>query len=196
MFRTLIIVPPEIVMLHTQQNTNIHGSSSSLSTYSSKSTASSSSESSCTQNHLTYQQQYHITRNIKRASLEAPVNMFSSNPNISLCGRNRTFNGTDNQELSHSATSETAGNINGTRRSRTIRLSRPCQSGTSRRAGAQPTVFGFAVRGGREFGIGFFVSRIDRGGEADLRGLKVCVIMDDFNCVIKFHTQLNRSVIN
>lgn len=70
------------------------------------------------------------------------------------------------------------------RRLRTVRLTRPCVSGSSRRvalqlstssgkAGVQATTFGFAVRGGREFGIGFFVSRVDRGGEADLRGLRV-----------------------
>lgn len=76
------------------------------------------------------------------------------------------------------------------RRLRTVRLTRPCVSGSARRValqlstssgtaaggfgvGVQATTFGFAVRGGREFGIGFFVSRVDRGGEADLRGLRV-----------------------
>lgn len=33
--------------------------------------------------------------------------------------------------------------------------------------------FGFSLRGGKEFGTGFFVSHVEKGSEADLRGLRV-----------------------
>jgi harmonin len=32
---------------------------------------------------------------------------------------------------------------------------------------------GFSVRGGREFGTGFFVSHVEKGSEADLKGVRV-----------------------
>lgn len=128
--------------------------------------------------------------------MDTPVNTFASDPDIGICGHSRTFNECHNHEQSHSPTSEKAGNMNGARRSRTIRLIRPCKNGTSRRVGVQPSVFGFAVRGGREFGIGFYVSRIDQGGEADVRGLKVCEQLDRPNCDIHSDKQFNRLGIN
>lgn len=33
--------------------------------------------------------------------------------------------------------------------------------------------FGFSLRGGKEYGTGFFVSHVEKGSEADLRGLRV-----------------------
>lgn len=57
-------------------------------------------------------------------------------------------------------------------RIRVIRLVRP----SSKRVLLGPesnASFGFAIRGGREFGSGFFVSRVDKGSEADVKGLRV-----------------------
>lgn len=50
------------------------------------------------------------------------------------------------------------------RRVRVVRLVRP------RRAGP---AYGFALRGGREYATGFFVSKVDFNSEAHLQGLKV-----------------------
>lgn len=60
-----------------------------------------------------------------------------------------------------------------TARIRIIRLYRPNQ--TSRRVliGPPNSTYGFSIRGGREFNTGFFVSRIEKGSEADLKGLRV-----------------------
>ncbi|XP_064547256.1 putative uncharacterized protein DDB_G0277255 isoform X2 [Drosophila montana] len=57
-------------------------------------------------------------------------------------------------------------------RLRVVRLVRPHQ----RRLLVVPersATFGFAVRGGKEHGIGFFVSHVDNGGEAQLKGLRI-----------------------
>lgn len=57
-------------------------------------------------------------------------------------------------------------------RLRLVRLVRPHQ----RRLLVVPersASFGFAVRGGKEHGIGFFVSHVEHGGEAQLKGLRV-----------------------
>jgi harmonin len=32
---------------------------------------------------------------------------------------------------------------------------------------------GFSLRGGREFGTGFFVSKVEKGSEADMKGMRV-----------------------
>lgn len=53
------------------------------------------------------------------------------------------------------------------RRVRVVRLLRP------RRAAP---AFGFALRGGREYATGFFVSKVDINSEAHLQGLKVSYI--------------------
>lgn len=74
-----------------------------------------------------------------------------------------------------------------TPRIRIVRLCRP--NSTSRRtliSTQQNTSFGFAIRGGREFSIGFFVSRIEKGSEADLRGLRVIIHLH-----LTFHTKHN-----
>nr|XP_032289088.1 putative uncharacterized protein DDB_G0277255 [Drosophila virilis] len=57
-------------------------------------------------------------------------------------------------------------------RLRVVRLVRPHQ----RRLLVVPersATFGFAVRGGKEHGIGFFVSHVEHGGEAQLKGLRL-----------------------
>ncbi|XP_030245341.1 harmonin [Drosophila navojoa] len=57
-------------------------------------------------------------------------------------------------------------------RLRVVRLVRPHQ----RRLLVVPersATFGFAVRGGKEHGIGFFVSHVEHGGEAQLKGLRI-----------------------
>ncbi|XP_030079443.1 myb-like protein AA [Drosophila hydei] len=57
-------------------------------------------------------------------------------------------------------------------RLRVVRLVRPHQ----RRLLMVPersATFGFAVRGGKEHGIGFFVSHVEHGGEAQLKGLRI-----------------------
>ncbi|XP_055909560.1 rho GTPase-activating protein gacU [Eupeodes corollae] len=57
-------------------------------------------------------------------------------------------------------------------RIRVIRLVRP----NSRRILVTPdnnVTFGFAIRGGKEFGTGFFVSRVEKSSEADIKGLRV-----------------------
>lgn len=65
-----------------------------------------------------------------------------------------------------------------TPRIRIVRLCRPTLSSRRTLIGTQSTSFGFSIRGGREYSIGFFVSRIEKGSEADLTGLRV-----------KFHLQ-------
>ncbi|KAG5683612.1 hypothetical protein PVAND_012885 [Polypedilum vanderplanki] len=66
--------------------------------------------------------------------------------------------------------------IHQVKRLRTIKLTRP-HTGTNH---ANLTIghplissFGFSLRGGREFGTGFFISNVYKGSEADMKGLKV-----------------------
>lgn len=69
-----------------------------------------------------------------------------------------------------SATTTTTSTSNSTRRNtriRIIRLDRN-RSNISRN-------FGFSLRGGKEFGTGFFVSHTEKGSEANLRGLRVSI---------------------
>lgn len=64
-------------------------------------------------------------------------------------------------------------------RLRVVRLVRPHQ----RRLLVVPersATFGFAVRGGKEHGIGFFVSHVEHGGEAQLKGLRVSGSVDQW----------------
>lgn len=59
---------------------------------------------------------------------------------------------------------------------RTIRLLRPHSNGNrgNLTLGHSPfSSFGFSLRGGREFGTGFFISSVVKGSEADLKGLQV-----------------------
>lgn len=73
-----------------------------------------------------------------------------------------------------SSSSDVASSRSGaTPRIRVVRLSRPNVS--ARRTLTTNSSYGFAIRGGREFGIGFFVSRIEKGSEADLKGLRVSI---------------------
>ncbi|XP_059619167.1 uncharacterized protein LOC132263422 [Phlebotomus argentipes] len=60
-------------------------------------------------------------------------------------------------------------------RIRVIRLTRPhaCARNGTLLATPAHASFGFAIRGGREFGTGFFVSRVEKGSEADHQGLRV-----------------------
>ena len=54
-------------------------------------------------------------------------------------------------------------------RIRVIRLTRPQYHQTH----AGNPSFGFSLRGGREYGTGFFISRVEKGSEADVQGLRV-----------------------
>lgn len=58
-------------------------------------------------------------------------------------------------------------------RIRIVRLIRPQSSNRSLVLGRGTSLYGFALRGGREFGTGFFISNIEKGSQADLKGLKV-----------------------
>ncbi|XP_052863174.1 uncharacterized protein LOC128269810 [Anopheles cruzii] len=65
-------------------------------------------------------------------------------------------------------------------RIRIVRLVRPHQNHTTTASHHRPTGggggggnFGFSIRGGLEYGTGFFVSAIERDSEADRQGLKV-----------------------
>ncbi|XP_055681484.1 uncharacterized protein LOC129788969 isoform X2 [Lutzomyia longipalpis] len=62
-----------------------------------------------------------------------------------------------------------------TPRVRVVRLTRPHTGARNGTLLATPgyASFGFAIRGGREFGTGFFVSRVEKGSEADHQGLRV-----------------------
>uniref|UniRef100_A0A182RBF9 PDZ domain-containing protein n=1 Tax=Anopheles funestus TaxID=62324 RepID=A0A182RBF9_ANOFN len=57
-------------------------------------------------------------------------------------------------------------------RVRTVRLVRP-HHGNHRNLPITGSNFGFSIRGGLEYGTGFFVSAIERDSEADRQGLKV-----------------------
>lgn len=63
-----------------------------------------------------------------------------------------------------------------TNRIRVARLVRPQTQSRRVVIGQATPFFGFAVRGGREFGTGFFISNIERGSQAELKGLKVNTI--------------------
>lgn len=54
-----------------------------------------------------------------------------------------------------------------------VRIVRLVRNSGLYRLSCQTATFGFSIRGGREFGIGFFVSHVDPDSEADIRGLKV-----------------------
>lgn len=57
-------------------------------------------------------------------------------------------------------------------RIRIVRLLRPHTRRMLVTPSATPS-YGFAVRGGKEFGTGFFVSNVDRNSEAEQKGLRV-----------------------
>lgn len=66
--------------------------------------------------------------------------------------------------------------IHQVKRLRSIKLTRP-HTGTNH---ANLTIghplissFGFSLRGGREFGTGFFISNVMKGSEADVKGLRI-----------------------
>lgn len=58
---------------------------------------------------------------------------------------------------------------------RTVRLMRPHTGNRSNLTLGHPpfSSYGFSLRGGREFGTGFFVSSVVKGSESDLKGLLV-----------------------
>lgn len=58
---------------------------------------------------------------------------------------------------------------------RTVRLARPHTGNRNNLTLGHPpfSSYGFSLRGGREFGTGFFVSCVVKGSEADLKGLQV-----------------------
>lgn len=58
---------------------------------------------------------------------------------------------------------------------RTVRLIRPHTGNRNNLTLGHPpfSSYGFSLRGGREFGTGFFVSNVVKGSEADLKGLQV-----------------------
>ncbi len=57
---------------------------------------------------------------------------------------------------------------------RVIKLVRPHANKGRKTLIGQPTsTFGFSLRGGREFGTGFFVSHVVPGSEADRKDLRV-----------------------
>lgn len=58
---------------------------------------------------------------------------------------------------------------------RTVRLIRPHTGNRNNLTLGHPpfSSYGFSLRGGREFGTGFFVSSVVKGSEADLKGLQV-----------------------
>ncbi|XP_030381019.1 uncharacterized protein LOC115628900 [Scaptodrosophila lebanonensis] len=58
-------------------------------------------------------------------------------------------------------------------RLRVLRLVRPHQRRLLVVPGERSATFGFAVRGGKEYGTGFFVSHVEHGGEAQLKGLRI-----------------------
>uniref|UniRef100_A0A182JZ22 PDZ domain-containing protein n=1 Tax=Anopheles christyi TaxID=43041 RepID=A0A182JZ22_9DIPT len=58
-------------------------------------------------------------------------------------------------------------------RVRTVRLVRPHHGYNHRNPPNTGSNFGFSIRGGLEYGTGFFVSAIERDSEADRQGLKV-----------------------
>lgn len=62
--------------------------------------------------------------------------------------------------------------IHQVKRLRTIKLSRPH---TANLTIGHPLIssFGFSLRGGREFGTGFFISNVMKGSEADVKGLRI-----------------------
>ncbi|KAH8265871.1 hypothetical protein KR038_006802 [Drosophila bunnanda] len=58
-------------------------------------------------------------------------------------------------------------------RLRVLRLVRPHQRRLLVGGPERGSTYGFAVRGGREHGTGFFVSHVEHGGEAQLKGLRI-----------------------
>lgn len=67
-------------------------------------------------------------------------------------------------------------------RIRTIKMARPHTGNGHTNLIGHPSFasFGFSLRGGREFGTGFFVSNVIKGSEADLKGLQVYEIVMQF----------------
>lgn len=58
---------------------------------------------------------------------------------------------------------------------RTVRLLRPHTGNRNNLTLGHPpfSSYGFSLRGGREYGTGFFVSSVVKGSEADLKGLQI-----------------------
>lgn len=63
---------------------------------------------------------------------------------------------------------------------RIIRLFRQNYQNRSCGNYGESSSFGFSIRGGREFGTGFFISRIIKGSEADQQGLRVSITCFQF----------------
>uniref|UniRef100_A0A1A9WAY3 PDZ domain-containing protein n=1 Tax=Glossina brevipalpis TaxID=37001 RepID=A0A1A9WAY3_9MUSC len=91
-----------------------------------------------------------------------------------------TSSSSDMLTLTTSASSWCAFSVSS--RIRMVRLIRPHMRRILVVPGTTPT-FGFTVRGGKEFGTGFFVSSVDRNSEAEQKGLK---IGDQILCVNGF----------
>ena len=84
---------------------------------------------------------------------------------------------TDCSSSMHGSTSSS--DVNSSSRScdsrvRDVKLVRPhSNAGRSKVLGSVTSTYGFSLRGGREFGTGFFVSNVMKGSEADLKDLRV-----------------------
>lgn len=82
---------------------------------------------------------------------------------------------TDSSSFHGSTTSSSDLNSHTMSKIRTIRLNRPHTGNKNNLTFGHPpfSSFGFSLRGGREYGTGFFVSNVVKGSEADLKGLQV-----------------------
>lgn len=108
---------------------------------------------------------------------------------------------TDCSSLLDSSTgsSDITSSLGKNRRIRIVRLTRPrVQSLTSTTllSGNSNTSFGFSLRGGREFGTGFFVSKVEKGSEAEIQDLRVSIeFVFNIICYVMLIAFDSRSVI-
>lgn len=83
-----------------------------------------------------------------------------------------------------------------------IRVARLVRSQTpSRRIvlGQGTQFFGFAIRGGREFGTGFFISNVEKGSQAELKGLRVgdqIIRVNGYHVDDAIHKELSQFINN
>lgn len=89
-----------------------------------------------------------------------------------------------------------AGNNNRIRVARLVRSQTP-----SRRIvlGQGTQLYGFAVRGGKEFGTGFFISNVEKGSQAELKGLRVgdqIIRVNGYHVDDAIHKELSQFISN
>lgn len=92
-----------------------------------------------------------------------------------------------------------AGNTNNNNRIRVARLVRSQTPSRRIVLGQGTQLYGFAVRGGKEFGTGFFISNVEKGSQAELKGLRIgdqIIRVNGYHVDDAIHRELSQFISN